>query len=193
MKTKTLLLGSALLAVSLSANPYQSSKEEMASIVETGKKASDTLLKTLGGNLTKHLQDEGVLGAVKFCSTNALSLTEKVDNYMGKNVTLKRISKKYRNPANRPDIRESAVLTSFEMLQENRVILPEYLLEQVDEETYRYYKPLLINKEVCLACHGNVSQDPQLSEYLKKNYPEDKALHYELGDLRGAIVVTIKK
>jgi len=174
------------------ANPYESKQEEIASVVEIGQKASMTLLKTLGSNLKKHMKAEGPIGAAQFCVTNAYPLTDKVDTEFGKDVSIKRISLKYRNPANQPDTGEVKVLQSLQMLQDQNVILPKYLVEQVNKDTYKYYKPLSINKGVCLKCHGNIKND-RLASMIKDNYPKDKATGYKMNDLRGAIVVTVKK
>ena len=193
MKLKTLLLSGVLTSTVVLANPYESKQEELASVIETGKKSSMTLLKALGGNLKKHMKAEGPMGAAKFCTTNAYPLTDQVSSDLGKDVTVKRISLQYRNPANKPNVAESAVLNSLRQLQDNNVILPEYLVEQVSQDTYKFYKPLSINKGVCLKCHGNISKNPELDGYIKSNYPEDKAIGYKMGDLRGAIVVTVKK
>ena len=192
MKISRLLLLSAFTASLALANPYESKQEELASVVETGKKASMTLLKTLGSNLKKHMKAEGPISAAQFCITNAYPLTDKVGADFGKDVSVKRISLKYRNPANQPDAGEAKVLESLQMLQDQNVILPGYLVEQVNKDTYKYYKPLSINKGVCLKCHGNIKND-KLASMIKDNYPEDKATGYKMGDLRGAIVVTVKK
>ncbi len=192
MKTSRLLLLSAMTATLALANPYESKQEEIASVVEIGQKASMTLLKTLGSNLKKHMKAEGPIGAAQFCVTNAYPLTDKVDTEFGKDVSIKRISLKYRNPANQPDTGEVKVLQSLQMLQDQNVILPKYLVEQVNKDTYKYYKPLSINKGVCLKCHGNIKND-RLASMIKDNYPKDKATGYKMNDLRGAIVVTVKK
>lgn len=183
----------AAVAATLMANPYESQEEELASVVETGKKASAQLLKTLGGNLKTHMKTEGPLGAAKFCMTNAYPLTDGVSAELGKEVSIKRISLKYRNPANRPEAKEEQIMRSLETLEQQGVILPEYLVERADADTYKFYKPLRINKKVCLKCHGDIADDKELSQFMKNNYPEDKATGYKMGDLRGAIVVTVKK
>jgi len=182
-----------LCSVVLLANPYESSKEELDSVVKTGQEVSSTLLKTLGKNLQQHMKEEGPLGAAAFCSTKAYALTANVDEQFGEDIRVKRISLKERNPANRPEGEEKAVLQSLEKLQKSGVILPEYLVERDNKETYKYYKPLTINKQVCLKCHGDIGKNQKLSEFIKKTYPHDKATGYQFGDLRGAIVVTIKK
>lgn len=190
MKKLTLI---ALCSLSLLANPYESNKEEMDSVIKTGQEVSKTLLQTLGKNLKKHMKAGGPIAAAEFCTTKAYALTESVDTKYGKDVAVKRISLKERNPANMPQGEEKIILESLDNLQKNGVTLPPYLVERVNKETYKFYKPLLINKQVCLKCHGNISENQKLSQYLSKTYPHDRATGYSMGDLRGVIVVTIKK
>lgn len=187
------LLLPALFATVLSANPYESSQEEIAAVTATGQKASAELLKTLGSNLQKHLKSGGPMEAFGFCSDQAFALTEAVDKSMGADVSVKRISLKYRNPANAPEADEKAVLESLETLKKNGVVLPSELVESAGNGTYKYYKPLLINKEACLKCHGDIDKNPALAKAIKERYPADKAVGYKMNDLRGAIVVTVKK
>jgi len=71
------------------------------------------------------------------------------------------------------------------------VVLPSYLLEKVDATTFKYYKPITINKGVCLKCHGSL-KNGALKSAIQERYPLDKAMGYEMNDLRGAVVVTIK-
>lgn len=184
----TTLLASAVAM----ANPYQSHEEDLASVVETGKKASEKLLQTLGGNLQKQMKAGGPIAAAKFCSSEAFPLTDSVSQELGANVSVKRISLKERNPANAPEGHEKAVLESLQTLKESNVLLPEYLVEEIGNDTYKFYKPLSINKPVCLKCHGQI-EDKELAGYIKNIYPTDKATGYKMGDLRGAIVVTVKK
>lgn len=187
------LLSLALLSGTIAlANPYQSQKEDMDSVVATGKAASQQLIKKLGGNLKKQLQSHGPVAAAKFCSEHAFPLTRSVSDEFGEGVSVKRISLKERNPSNRPETDEKTVLQSLQNLQNTGVVLPEYIVERVDNDTYKFYKPLTVNKGVCLKCHGDV-KNKELAEYFKTMYPTDKATGYRMNDLRGAIVVTIKK
>jgi hypothetical protein len=183
---------SCLTSALLLANPYQSSEEDVASVIETGNKASMKLIKALGGELQKHMKSEGPAGAVRYCAENAFPLTRNIDDELGEGISIKRVSLKERNPSNTPEADERAVLESLQTLNETHVDLPPHVLERVDAETYKFYKPLVINKPVCLKCHGTV-ENQELADYIKKMYPGDKATGYKLGDLRGVIVVTIKK
>jgi len=182
-----------LSTLALLANPYESNKEELASVVKTGKEVSTTLLQTLGKNLKKEMKAKGPIAAATFCTSEAYALTEGVDKKYGEDINVKRISLQERNPANSAKGSEKKILEAMKGLSKNNVKLPEYFIERVNKDTYKYYRPLSINKKVCLKCHGNVTKNPKLANYLQKTYPHDKATGYKMGDLRGAVVVTIKK
>lgn len=182
-----------LCSLSLMANPYESNKEELDAVIKTGEEVSKALLQTLGGNLKKEMEAGGPMAAAAFCTTKAYTLTESVDNKYGSDIHVKRISLKERNPANKAEGDEKAILESLDNLQKNGAVLPPYMVERVNKDTYKFYKPLVINKQVCLKCHGDIGENPKLSQYLADTYPHDKATGYKMGDLRGAVVVTIKK
>ncbi len=166
--------------------------EALQNVIKTGKQSSKLLLKTLGSNMKKNMKAGGPMKALDFCSQEAYNLTEKVNKQLQKGVTIKRISMKYRNPSNKPKADETAVLEALAKLKSANVILPKKIVQKVSADTYKYYKPLVINKKVCLKCHGDI-QNKKLQDEIAKKYPTDKATHYKMGDLRGAIVVTIKK
>ncbi|MDH3268745.1 MAG: DUF3365 domain-containing protein, partial [Ignavibacteria bacterium] len=55
----------------------------------------------------------------------------------------------------------------------------------------RYLKPIIIQAE-CLNCHGSQTEImPDVRNLITQKYPDDKAIGYKPGDLRGA--VSIKK
>jgi len=164
---------------------------EISQVVKTGYDATKLLVKTLGGDLKKHMKSGGPSDALNFCALNASKLTAKVDEQLGKNVSIKRISLKPRNPANKAEKDERKILEALQTLQDTSVRLPRHLIQKTDEG-YKFYKPFKITKKVCLKCHGS-NIDPKLKKTIAKFYPTDKATGYKMGDLRGAVVVTIKK
>jgi len=179
----------ALLSVSstlLLATPPQKTD------IQIGQHSTKLLLKTLGSNMKKKMKAGGPIKALDFCATEAYNLTEKVNTQLPKGVSIKRISLKFRNPANKPEADEAKILASLETLQKNNVVLPKHLLQKVNENVSKFYKPLLINKKVCLKCHGDIANE-NITKAIAKKYPLDKAQHYKMGDLRGAVVVTIDK
>ena len=65
------------------------------------------------------------------------------------------------------------------------------MVPSADGRQLRYLRPLKIVSP-CLACHGDPERiDPQVLEVLRERYPEDRAVGYSPGDLRGAISVTV--
>jgi hypothetical protein len=184
-------LTAALFATALLANPYESKQDEINAVTAIGQKASATLLKTLGGNLQKHLKAGGPMEAFEFCSTNAYALTQDVDKSLGKDVSIKRISLKYRNPANKPLDDEEPILRALHLMNQNGVVPPAEIIQNEGNGVYKYYKPLLINKEACLLCHGDMTKNKVLTAAIKAIYPSDRATGYKMNDLRGAIVVEV--
>ena len=164
---------------------------EISQVVKIGNETSQLLLKTLGGNLKKHMKAGGPADALKFCSGHARELTDEVNGKLQPGVSVKRITLKPRNPLNEAKGDEREVLQALETLNRNGVRLPRHLVQKT-AEGYKFYKPLKIGKKVCLKCHGT-DIDPKLDEQIRKSYRMDKARGYKMGDLRGAIVVEIKK
>jgi len=192
MKILTSITLISVAATMLLAAPQGKKNPELQAVVKTGKSSAKLLLKTLGSNMKKNMKAGGPMQALDFCSQKAYTLTEKVNKELPKGVSVKRITMKVRNPANKPEADEAAVLEALTKLKSANVILPKQIVQKVDKNTYKVYKPLVINKKVCLKCHGDV-QNKKLKAEIEKRYPQDKAMHYKMGDLRGAIVTTIKK
>jgi len=176
----------------LLAAPQDKQKLELENINKIGQESADLLLKTLGKNLQQNMKDGGVMQALSFCSNEAYSITEDVNKQLPNGIIVKRISNKYRSPANAPKENEQVILESLQKLKNANVLLPDQIIEKVDDTTYKYYKPLVIDKQLCLQCHGKLD-DIDLKRAIAQRYPLDKASNYEMNDLRGAVVVTIKR
>jgi len=165
-------------------------QEVPQNVIDTGTKVSQALLKQLGSKLKHEMKTNGVLSAAKFCNKNAHVLTEEVNLHQLEGTSVKRISLKERNPANIPSEEEKEVLLSMQEMLEKKE-LPPYLVTHKDGH-YKYYKPLVIKKPICLSCHGDISKNKELNDFMKEHYPQDKALGYKMNELRGAILVDIK-
>jgi hypothetical protein len=192
--TSLLLISS----ISLFAQSQNSDTITHKEAYKIGQKASKKLLKTLGSNLKKQIKEFNLLKAIEFCSNEAFPLTNKVNEelrkkYNGK-VSVSRISDQFRNPANKPQGEERIIMETIIKMQKSGVVLPRGILQEIDPETYKFYMPLKIAKPVCLKCHGDSKNMPEeIRNYLKTNYPEDKAQNYQMNDIRGAVTVTIRK
>jgi len=167
-------------------------KEEK--IVKIGEDVSNRLIKKLVGEVKKAMQEGGPIGAIRTCSQKALSLTNEVEREVNHGIKIKRTSIKFRNPSNAPDKYEIEALKYFEESYKKTGELPKYYIQKVEKDGktyYRYYKPLVV-KSFCLTCHGNEeSMAKSVRDEIKRIYPNDMAVGYEVGDFRGAIRVSI--
>jgi len=150
-------------------------------------------MKALKGILINQMQSKGVVQAVSVCSDTAQLLTNNFG--LQKGVFIRRVSFKNRNENNYPDDFEKKILNRFELLWQNKELddRTEHI-EVIKEGEYtylRYLKPILVEAE-CLNCHGGEKNIVlQVKEIIAAKYPHDKAVDYNLGDLRG--VVSVKK
>lgn len=104
---------------------------------------------------------------------------------------LKQTSLKIRNPSNAPDEWERKILESYKLKERQKANSFGEIQEAGGRKIYRYLKPLFIEKP-CLACHGAKEKiRPEIRDFLEKRYPNDKALGYKEGELRGGISIII--
>jgi hypothetical protein len=148
-------------------------------------------MKELKGILIKEIQQGGILSSVAVCSDTAQLLTNNFGLQRG--VFVKRVSFNNRNENNFPDEYEKQILNKFQSMHKNNKLTEtseniEIIVDD-DSKYLRYLKPILIQAE-CLNCHGSESEIPEDAKILiAKKYPNDKAIEYKLGDLRGAVSV----
>ena len=167
-------------------------QEKVEEIKAIGQKATKKLMMELKSNLVKALNGGGIVGAISFCADKAEEITKEVNSELI-NVKVSRVSEKYRNPGDKPDEIDKKVLKYFEKkLKEGKI--PPYYITAVKENgkvSYIFYKPLIVN-QLCLNCHGPVNEmKPEIVKVIREKYPEDRAVNYKPGDLRGAVKVVI--
>ena len=129
----------------------------------------------LMGTVKTSIQTSGAPKTVEVCKTLAPQITAKYadkTNAQGHTWSLRRTSEKIRNPNNLC-----------------RSVIKQYLFSKLSDgeqvgNQYRYMKAIAI-AEPCLACHGTDVKQP-VHDMLKQHYPNDKAIGFNAGDLRGA-------
>jgi hypothetical protein len=108
-------------------------------------------------------------------------------------VFVRRVSFKNRNEGNSPDEYEKNILNKFQVMKNGGKLTenPENIEIIIEDESkfLRYMKPIFIQAE-CLNCHGSETDiQKETRELIAEKYPNDKAIDYKLGDLRGAVSV----
>jgi hypothetical protein len=139
--------------------------------------------------LTTAVKEGGAVEAVQVCNLKAPEIANQVSEKAG--ISVSRISLKPRNAASAPDVWEEAVLKAFE----NRKAKGEdpnklefhAVVENNGKREMRYIKAIPTG-ELCLNCHGSQLQS-DVQDKIHSLYPQDKAVGFKVGDLRGAFIV----
>ncbi|MAT56567.1 MAG: hypothetical protein CMF23_01185 [Ignavibacteriae bacterium] len=177
-----------ILFVSLSAQSYNQNEPK----VEDYRNLSMKFMGELKSILQKEIKQNGIVNAVSVCSDTAQTLTQQFAKEH--NIYIKRVSAKNRNPINIPNDYESSAIQKLEKLKSEGNLKKETeFFEIVNSngiKTVNYIKPI-VTEGICLSCHGSESTiSDDVKQILSNKYPEDKAVGYSIGDLRGIISIS---
>lgn len=145
----------------------------------------------LGTALKNAMKDGGPEHAIEFCNHEAMRITDSMS--VLKDVTIRRIAKKNRNPKNATNEVESKIFKQYVM---------EYLTGTqtkpriaINTEGHPVYYKLIKTNSMCLTCHGKPGEtmSNDLAKKIQALYPEDKAINFEDGHPRGMWAVTFNK
>ncbi len=165
---------------------------ETTSDIDPRLSESRSAVKAFGGQLVKELkhalQEGGPVKAIKVCNIEAPQIGNTLSDENA--LQIGRTSLKTRNPNNKPDMWEQAVLEQFEERKQKGEELAKLEFYQETEEGFRYMKAIP-TKGLCLTCHGEALSEP-VKATLAEYYPNDSATGFKIGDIRGAFTV-IKK
>jgi hypothetical protein len=184
VRTRPVLAAAILLSV-VSANA-----QEPAWVGEARKVAGSVPPKLLAV-LTEEIGKNGPEGAILVCRDKAPQLAKAASDETGWSV--RRVSLRNRNPRAVPDGWERAALEDFDRRAasgESATTLEKAeIVTEGGTQSYRYMRALP-TQPLCLNCHGSPEQlTPAVLEKLKVLYPDDKAVGYRPGDIRGAITI----
>jgi hypothetical protein len=158
--------------------------------LERARAAAAALSTELRARLMEEMKAGGPVQGVKVCSevAPAYAARHSVDG-----LTVRRVSERYRNPADRPDAYEAAKLAELAAAHAKGALQAESY-EWVGAgaaRALRYLKPITIGGP-CLSCHGEPGAiKPEVAALIRERYPHDLAVGYRDGDFRGAVSVTV--
>lgn len=158
--------------------------------VARARTAADSLGPDLMGMLTKELTVGGPESAVAICSDSAQLRTAR---HSRDGLTIRRVGTRVRNTKNTPDSVETRILAYMQGELDAGRPLKEFV--EVGRAgagwELRLMRPITLLPQ-CTACHGNEEQIPPAARALiTARYPDDRAVGYAPGDLRGAISVRV--
>jgi Protein of unknown function (DUF3365) len=141
----------------------------------------------LRAGILKALKEGGPVGAIGACNTLAPELNTSVTE--DSTFEIGRTALRVRNPENAPDSWELAGLEQFQKYLSSggdprKIEIFDIVMTKEGQRLFRYMRPITMH-EPCLVCHGpNVAQDVKAE--VAKYYTDDKAIGFNLGELRGA-------
>jgi len=186
VSTKYNLISSLLLVALFVALAGSSYRREQSLIlkgaVDTARTISRQIIETrdyLSRSVTSEPEHNENLIPQVAATRIALQLTK------GSTYYVRQVSLRYRNPDNRPDSFESALLATF---RDAKAAETWQVTGQGDGKALRYLMPMVADRS-CLTCHGSYDEAPR---FVQKRFPRGHFSYgYQVGEVIGAVSVSV--
>lgn len=162
--------------------------DDLAQRAKKARELAHNYSEKLRTSLADALKAGGPVGAIGACNTLAPDLNTSITE--SSTFEISRTSMRVRNPENAPDAWEQVVLEQFQAAltagrDPKTLETFDVVTTQEGQRLFRYMRPITMREPSCLLCHGpNVAQDVKAE--IAKYYNDDKAVGFNLGELRGA-------
>jgi len=179
-----------LVTLALAAAGPDIHAADYAAEVTASRETVQEFMQTLKKELQAGMQEGGPVNAVSVCNLTAPAIASTYSARYGWEVG--RTSLKVRNPVNAPDAWERSVLETFEARKragEDPAKMEYHEVVRQDGAGELRYMKAIPTAALCLACHGE-HVDSITKTRLETLYPDDRALGYRVGDIRGAFTIT---
>jgi len=162
--------------------------------IESARGIASTLLNQLGQALKASIANDGPVAAVGVCKDVAPSIAANLSSQNG--VQVKRVGTRVRNPnAGVPNSWQKEALSEFDsrLAQGEKPADLEYwrVVDGAQGKRELRFAKAIVTQQLCVTCHGKAEDIPApLLEKIRAEYPQDEAIGYRVGQLRGAVVLT---
>ena len=148
------------------------------------------LMLSLQGELFAAMKSGGPVKALEVCRSRAPEIA--TATAMGTPWRIARTSQKVRNGANAPDEWEARKLEEFATRlsagEEIGALGAWEIVEIGGRRAFRYMKAIG-TASPCLTCHGSALK-PEVASKVRELYPDDQAVGFAAGQLRGAFTLS---
>lgn len=138
----------------------------------------------LKGALSHAIQTKGLETGIEVCHQQAPKIASELSS---EGWRLSRTSLKTRNSKSIPNDRQQKVLLNFQQQLKSGKPVGELVYTEKTQDSFIMMKAIPTS-ELCLLCHGKAIS-PSIKDKIKHYYPNDTAIQYDIGDIRGAFVV----
>ena len=178
------------ILVFVGIRPSLAADEDLRGLAEESRKLASQVQTQIRGELLKELEHSGPVRAINVCKYSAPEIVSSLSRLSGWRVT--RVALRPRNRTlGEADAWEQKVLLDFErrVAKGEKAETLEFseMVAEPAGRSWRYMKAIPM-AQVCMACHGPASQISEgVRAQLASEYPNDKAIEYQLGQVRGAV------
>ncbi|NMP30246.1 DUF3365 domain-containing protein [Thalassotalea sp. M1531] len=146
--------------------------------------------KQLKSTLQAGVKQGGLVHGMRICQEVANDIAH---SYSTDGWTIGRTSLKLRNTDNAADNWQRKQLIKFEKqlaegVKPKKLMSSEIIQQSDGKQVYKFAKAIPTGK-LCLNCHGS-NIKPEVKSALNLQYPNDVAVGFKLGELRGAFIAT---
>jgi hypothetical protein len=150
---------------------------------------ADLIIVTLQGallsELHRRLESLGPADALNACHLSAIPVAQRAARYEG--VTVGRTSARLRNPANAPPVWAAPIVARY--ADQPKASVDGFVVDLGDR--VGVLRPIR-QQPICASCHGpEPALAPGVRARLAQRYPEDRALGFQEGDIRGWFWVVV--
>lgn len=151
---------------------------------------TDEYREALQEELTAAIQSGGPGAAIEVCHVEAPKIGTRVVGAEKKGWTIQRTALRLRNPANAPNEWQRRGLDALRERMAAGAAPAAAEWHEVVDGRLRYMRAIPLGG-LCTLCHGDPATIPEeVRVKLAELYPEDRAVGFAVGELRGAFVVT---
>lgn len=188
---RRLLVAMTILALLQAGQALAQATGSSAQLLEEARKVATGVPPKLLAVLSAEIGKGGPENAIDVCKEQAPKMAAAASAETG--WAIRRVSLRNRNPKAVPDAWERAVLEDFAKRnaagEQPAGLEKGEIVTEGDKKFYRYMKALP-TQGLCLQCHGATDKlTPAVKAKLHELYPQDKAVGYGLGEIRGAMTL----
>ena len=191
MKILLILISALIIAAAIYFYKIEKNKQQEQFVAESSQLIKQ-LATGLKQELSKAIEKHGVAAAIQTCNIQAPIVT--AQTHADSPLSIRRTSLKWRNPANAPDDWERGILEKFEQQLAQGTAIEQLTYTSITNENgkkiLRFMRAIPTNP-ICLNCHGSENNlTAEVQNMLNKEYPNDQAIGFAVGDIRGAFSVS---
>lgn len=174
----------SILCLVLCTSPAVMATEETKALEQEAQQLIKSFSQALKSELKTAISNGGLEAGVNVCNEQAPIISQQISK---QGWSVQRTSLRPRNSKNKPDQWEYKTLVEFEQRKKDGSEIGQLTELLKTNDRFRYMKAIPTGG-LCLSCHGK-KISPKVKQIINHHYPNDTAINFTLGDIRGAFTL----